>query len=424
MFHTLQSLIHHKFFTGSTSNLHRESETLKRSKLMYLGMTFALMATVAVAQTPPASDQKPVEPAATDKTPAAPAPATPAAPPAPPTWSVGPIDFSGLVDAYYDVNTNHPTTAANYRFNQLRNFDVKSDQFSLNMAKFSLSHTADPVGFQVDFGFGRAFDIIHATEKAPEIFRYLEQAYITVKPASMKGFQADFGEFVTSAGAEVIETSSNWNYSRSLLFAWAIPYYHFGLRTSMPVTKSLTAGVQVVNGWNNVEDNNSGKTIGLTAAYTKPKATLSANYYTGPEKNDTNKGFRNLFDATLLLTPKDQFNAYINYDYGTEKRVLGGSDHWTGIAFAAKIATSKKTAITPRIEYYDDASGFTTGTTQKLKEFTLTGEYKMVEGLLARLEYRRDWSNVDFFDSGTRSAATKSQNTLLIGVVAFFGPKR
>ena len=38
----------------------------------------------------------------------------------------------------------------------------------------------------------------------------------------------DFGKFVTSAGAEVIESKDNWNYSRSLLFAYAIPYWHFG----------------------------------------------------------------------------------------------------------------------------------------------------------------------------------------------------
>ena len=31
----------------------------------------------------------------------------------------------------------------------------------------------------------------------------------------------------------MIESKDNWNYSRSLLFAWAIPYYHFGLRSSL-----------------------------------------------------------------------------------------------------------------------------------------------------------------------------------------------
>src|SRR6266403_3497189 len=102
----------------------------------------------ALAQTPSTADPKPSDGTAPSSTP--PAQEPPAAP-APPTWSVGPIDFSGLVDGYYSFNSNHPAS----RLNQLYNFDDKTNQFSLNMAKVSLSHSPDPVGFQVDLGFGR-----------------------------------------------------------------------------------------------------------------------------------------------------------------------------------------------------------------------------------------------------------------------------
>ena len=124
--------------------------------------------------------------------------------------------------------------------------------------------------------------------------------------ASIAGAEFDFGQFVTSAGAEVIESSSNWNYTRSLLFAWAIPYYHFGFRSSVPVTKELTVGLQVVNAWNTVWGNNNMQNIGLTTAYTKPKYTWSFNYYEGPNHPGTSTGKRNLFDSTLLLTPNSK----------------------------------------------------------------------------------------------------------------------
>ena len=63
--------------------------------------------------------------AAQDNTQApAPAPA-----PAAPVWSAGPITFSGLIDGYYSFNANHPAS----RNNDLRNFEVKANQFSLNM---------------------------------------------------------------------------------------------------------------------------------------------------------------------------------------------------------------------------------------------------------------------------------------------------
>ena len=47
-----------------------------------------------------------------------------------------------------------------------------------------------------------------------------------------------------------------------------------------------------------------------------------------------------------------------------------------------------------------------------------------MEGLLARVEYRRDWSDENFFTRGNLDYKTDSQDTLTLGVIAFFGPKR
>ena len=408
-----------------------------RMRFMWcLGCLTGLLATSPIfSQTTPPAEQNspPASPASPNgaEKPAAPPPAdAPATTPAAPVWSVGPIDFSGLVDGYYNFNFNHPASQTN----QLYNFDVKANQFSLNMAKISLSHTADPVGFQVDFGFGHAFDIISAGEN-PDVrstFRYLEQAYVSLKPPKAKGLQIDFGKFVTSAGAEVIETHSNWNYSRSLLFAWAIPYYHFGVRASVPIGKYFSGGVQIVNGWNNVEDNNSGKTIGLVGAFTTKKFVWSADYYTGPENAGTNTGWRQLFDTVLLLTPTDKISAYINFDYAQNRSTVATFStlsKWYGIAGALHLQPTPKWAFTPRLEWFKDRDGFSTGVAQEVKEVTLTGEYKMLEGLFGRLEYRRDWSDQPFFQRGASLdefgiGTAKSQSTITLGVVAYFGPKR
>jgi hypothetical protein len=331
----------------------------------------------------------------------------------------------------------------------------------LAFAKLAMSHSPDPVGFELDFGFGRTINVINAAEPTTEGFQYIEQAYVEWKPAKAKGFEIDFGKFSTSAGAEVIEDYSNWNYSHSLLFAWAIPYYHFGVRTSFPIGKHFTGGVQVVNGWNDITDTvNSGKTIGLTGALTYAKATFNINYYTGPMNQGTNKGFRNLIDMTLLLTPPGKFNDYINFDYGRNDNSLCATcaslsgyvptvanASWYGIADALHIQLNAKWALTPRFEWFDDADGYTLGGVslgdgdanllfinsaeaetargQQVKEATITLEYKLLEGLLWRLEWRDDWSNQPLFERGPAGAQfIKSQNTATIGVIAFFGPKR
>ncbi len=357
-----------------------------------------------------ASEQKPAE------TPA-PAPAGNAG-----NGNGTPIEFSAMVDSYYSLNFNHPASGAN----QLRNFDTNGNQFSLNMVKLTLAKQADPLGFRLDLGLGPAFDIIHSAEPGGlGPMRYIEQAYFTYNAPVGKGLALDVGKFVTIHGAEVIETASNWNYSRSLLFAYAIPYYHFGARATYPFHKTFTGGFMLVNGWNNVVDNNSGKTYGFQGTW-NPNGhfTLTSNYMFGPEKTGTNEGYRHLSDTTATITVNPQVAFIVNYDYGIDRIVLGGKNRWTGVAGYARLAPNKWFAFIPRVEWFNDADGFTTGVAQKLKETTLTAEFKVRDGLLSRLEYRRDWSDQRFFDRGNTPASVRSQNTLLAGFVVTLAPKR
>ena len=85
----------------------------------------------------------------------------------------------------------------------------------------------------------------------------------------------------------------------------------------------------------------------------------------------------------------------------------------------AAYQTTAHTAFALRYENYNDRQGFITGTAQTLNSFTLTGEYKWVQGLLSRLEYRRDWSDQAYFERGSNGLA-KNQNTLTLGFVAYF----
>jgi hypothetical protein len=56
----------------------------------------------------------------------------------------------------------------------------------------------------------------------PRASNYFKQAYVSFCLHKAEGLEIDAGEFVTSAGAETIETYRNFNYSRSLLFTYAI----------------------------------------------------------------------------------------------------------------------------------------------------------------------------------------------------------
>jgi len=389
-------------------------------------LAIAMMAG-AQAPAPPAPAPEPAPPA----TPAA-TPAPAAAAPAAPTWSVGPMDISGFIDGYYSFNANRPSSP-NSQLNQLYNFNDNTDQFSLSAAKLTLNHDPDPVGAHIDVIYGRTNSLINnaAPAAAPgtDQGNYIEQAFVSLKPPKAKGFELDFGKFVTSAGAEVIEAKDNWNYSRSLLFVNAIPYWHFGVRTSMPVTKTETIGFQLVSGWNDINKTNGGVTGVATSAYTKPKYAWNLNYIVGPENANSTYGLRQLIDTTLLLTPPGKFNAYLNYDYGQNRDAIEAQgdnklNHWQGIAVAAHEQATGKQAVSGRFEYFNDPNGFATGTVQHLYEGTATYEYKWVEGLLTRVEYRGDFSNVSYFHKQSGTPLVDNQSTITVAFIAFFGPKR
>jgi len=397
--------------------------------MRYTGATIliatCLMAGTAAAQTGTAPDaqtsttpsgaQTATTPSAGQAAPAA-VPAAPAAPSAYTRWGT---DFSFLFDGYVDGNVNNPGSG----WNGLRNFDMRADTLHFNMGKITIDHAPGPVGFHLDVGFGQIFSVTHATDQAPEALKYFEQAYVDFKPKSWKGVEVDVGEFVSSAGAEVIDVNQNWNYSRSLLFAWAVPYYHFGIRTSFPMGPHFTGGVQLVNGWNNVYASDQGKLVGLNGAYAWKKVTWTNVWYGGPERDKGSPGWRNLFDSVVQVNPNDNIGLYINFDYGRNKDVGPGTAQWTGIAGAFRRAVGKKGAIAGRLELFDDADGFLTGLAQSVKEVTVTGEYKFSSWLLSRLEFRDDWSSQPFFDKG-QGNTSKNQPTMLLGMVAYLGHKK
>ena len=343
----------------------------------------------------------------------------PAAPPSP--WTRGGIDIYVLGDVYGDLNFNHPASG----YNQLYNFNDKTNNAHLSFAKVSFEKASGILGFRVDAGTGRTVDIVGGADDAPRGFRYLEQMFVEFRPPKAHGIQIDFGKFVTSAGAEVIESNSNWNYSRSLLFAFAIPYYHFGVRATIPVTKTFSTGVQVVNGWNSLGVNNGIKTVGLVGNFTLKKGTWSNTYYTGPQQaTPFVNSYRQVFDSALVVNPNAKTSIYLNFDYGSDKLKLVPRSNWVGFAGAARFQLNNRFAFAPRLEVFDDRQGFATGAVQTVKAFTLTGEMKIREGVLSRLEYRRDMSDQPFFDRGAGVMVAKNQSTVTLGLIAFFGPKK
>ena len=236
-----------------------------------------------------------------------------------------------------------------------------------------------------------------------------------------KGLQFDVGKFVTPHGAEVIETKDNFNYSRGLLFGYAISYYHYGLRAKYSFSDKYSVTGFMVNGWNDIYDNNTGKTYGVTFNWNPTKKiSIAQGYMAGPETSGTNAHWRHLSDTVVTYSPTSRLTTILNFDYGRGDRVMGipSPVFWTGIAGYVKYAFNDRYALATRYEYYNDHDGFTTGTAQHLNEFTGTFQRVIAHRLITRLEFRRDISNRPVFTKGT--TPVMGQNTVAAGLVYSF----
>lgn len=339
------------------------------------------------------------------------------------------LDVSGFVDVYYEYNFNRPSAfirdeqrnlIRNDIENNFRNFDFKHNEFALNLAEVVIQRTPAPVGFRLDLNYGKTTDWVHAAEPGgTETYKLFQQAYLTV-PLKLGGKTGtlDAGKFVTHHGAEVIETKDNWNYTRGLLFSWAIPYYHAGLRYRYPFSDTSGITAHLYNGWNNVEDNNNSLSYGLLYnTNLGEKLSLVQNWTGGPELTDDNGHWRHVFDTILTYAATEKTSYMLNFDYGRQSLPQNDAS-WIGLAGYVRHALNDRNAVVLRAEWFDDRDGFATGVEQTLKEITLTYEIKGPGGLLTHAEARYDWSNERVFDE--RGGTSKNQPTLLLGAVYSF----
>src|SRR5207248_9343949 len=134
----------------------------------------------------------------------------------------------------------------------------------------------------------------------------LQQAFASYIAPLGSGLRFDVGKYVTHLGYEVIEgyDGYNDNYSRSILFGYAIPFTHTGVKASYAFNSKIAGMVEVVNGWDLVRDNNRSKSVGaqLTLTPVSP-LTVLFNWIGGPGPAKDNHTKRNVFGLVALFKP-------------------------------------------------------------------------------------------------------------------------
>ena len=232
------------------------------------------------------------------------------------------------------------------------------------------------------------------------------------------------GKFNTLAGAEVIDSSANTNFSRSILFG-QIPFTHTGVRATYAVddTTNLIAGIN--NGWDQLSDFNTQKTVelGLTSNPVKP-LNIAASIYSGVEPvsapGPTPAGNRSLFDLVLSYAVSDKLTLILNGDYAVQENATladgtTGDAKWYGVAVYANYQIDDNNRLSLRGEEFTDENGYTKSyvygepaAKHEANEFTLTYGYSPAKNFELRTEFR--------YDTGTTADFLKPESTQLVPV--------
>lgn len=345
------------------------------------------------------------------------------------------IDFSGYLDATYEFNFNQPDSGMNglrvFDYAQPNGFELHAAQLAFRRASAADGDWGKRAGFGVKLLFGDDAQVIapYPQNLNPINSRSLvdvQEAYAEYLAPIGSGLDLKLGKFVTSHGAEVIESTANYNVSRSILFGFAIPFTHTGIRAHYDLSPSFGLNAGIMNGWDNVRDDNKGKTgeLGFNATV-NDKLALVATLMYGEEGVAPASDARFLADTVITVKPMEKVTLVLNGDYGTQESAAlpGTGDNnakWYGLAAYVHYDATDKTGVTLRGEVFRDGNGFRTGSEMTAWEMTATAAYKLTNNMETRLEYRHDASSADVFDKEGSPASKGNQDTVGVQVLYTF----
>src|SRR5438105_4352343 len=211
---------------------------------------------------------------------------------APSIWKTLGLKVSGFVDVAYTHNFNNP----NSDLNQLHIFDTNANAFMPHLAQIMFERPADAggsalerAGFRARLNFGLDSRVTRArtnfqTGTINDELDFQEMYAQYILPIG-NGLDVKFGKINTLIGYEVINSWENPNFSRTFMFGLGQAFTTTGLRFTYQFNPMVLASFGVVNGWDNVDDNNKGKTIEYLVALT-PHDRLGVSWYGsyGPEQ--------------------------------------------------------------------------------------------------------------------------------------------
>jgi hypothetical protein len=367
----------------------------------------------------------------------------------------------------------------------LRSFDAHNfNNLLLNQLKFTLDRPVDTskafdLGGRADFIYGsdarytRAYGLFNNDVYAQPPFRnnndpnpfpfnvrelsdltqFYGEAWIRTGQKD-QGIDIIGGKWYTPIGFEVVDPVGNYLYSHSMLFQYAEPFTHTGVKATYSFNATNNVYFAFVRGWDVFKDNNEGASwmsgflwSSKSQVGSNPRTSLAFNTIVGPEQFSDPRisghrawhaqpGNRVLLDAVWTYRFTEKLTQVICSDFGYEDNVPGATNHlgisrtrdsdWEGIAYYLNYVFNDYVNATGRAEWFRDHYGVRTGFPGNFFGIT-TGvnitpcpKDKYLKNLLVRPELRWDFSSNNEPFAGRSPGSGECQMTAAIDMIYKF----
>ena len=328
------------------------------------------------------------------------------------------VTIGGYVDFYYAYSLNTPKDKnIPFAYNYSRD-----DEFNINLAFLSAKYSSDRIHGAVTFQAGTYAEFNYSPE--PFIAQHIYEAYGGFKIGDRCWL--DGGVFSSHIGYESAISMDNMTLTRSLN-AENTPYYESGLRFTANVSAKWTFAGFILNGWQNIRDQNRGKAIATQVQF-KPAANIvfNSSTYLGNDKPDSAKQYRYFHDFYILWDISPRLKSGLVYDVGIEQKFPGSKSYtssWYNYSLIMRYLLLSKLAMAARAEYYHDPTEIIVKTHTpdgfQTMGYSINLDYIPEKNFLLRLEAKYYKSQDKIYEFG--NSGLTNNNTTLTGsmVIAF-----
>lgn len=317
------------------------------------------------------------------------------------------VALGGFLDTYYAWDFNHPKEHERKFTTQ----PVRHNEFNVNLAYIDLTVKREKTRGRIALQYGNSVTKNTAAEprqgqtSGPQDAKIFQEAYVGKRIGEKTWI--DGGIFLGNIGSESWISKDNYTYTRALNLDY-VPYYSAGVRLEHELSEKETIQLQILNGWQNMSEDNHGKAVGTQyKRKISEKTTFTYNTFFGDEEQTfTAPRFRAYHNFILNYAPSAdwQFIGVIDLGHQSQKE-NDGVDGWFATTFTARRVLSEIDAIAMRLEWYNDRHEANVRTDSP-NGFQVSGasvnfDRKLDEKSLWRTELRGFYSDDKIYPTGT-----------------------